>query len=188
MIWRELSTQCAAERRQSHPLEPPRAAHAYDETQLCTSAMAGIPATELLSRIDANETLIEVAGVNLLSYVAPGYEDTALRDGTFFTEEVNGQPLVLEGEATFVCGERTWLARPGAFVVLPCAVYGFRIGAATPARMLQMSSAPGLEHFFRDAGRPAPKRDLPPPEAPDVVRLRACVDRYGIELLAPPSS
>jgi hypothetical protein len=68
--------------------------YAYDETQLRTSAMAGIPATDLLSRIDANETLIEAAGVNLLSYVAPGNEHTVLSDGTFYTEEVNGQPLV----------------------------------------------------------------------------------------------
>ena len=76
------------------PTGTARAAHAYDETQLCTSAMAGIPACELLSRIDANETLIEAAGVNLLGYVAPGNEHTALSDGTFYTEEVNGQPLV----------------------------------------------------------------------------------------------
>ena len=32
--------------------------------------------------------------MNLLSYVAPGNEHTALSDGTFYTEEVNGQPLV----------------------------------------------------------------------------------------------
>ena len=68
--------------------------YAYDETQLRTSAIAGIPANDLLSQIDANETLIEAAGVKLLSYVAPGNEHTALSDGTFYTEEVNGQPLV----------------------------------------------------------------------------------------------
>jgi quercetin dioxygenase-like cupin family protein len=96
---------------------------------------------------------------------------------------------VLEGEATFVCGERTWLARPGAFVVLPRAVrHGFTIGDRAPAKMLQMSSAPGLERFFRDAGLPAPRRELPPPAPPDVVRLRACAERYGLELLGPPSS
>ena len=68
--------------------------YAYDETQQRTSTMAGIPATDLLSQIDANETQIEAAGVNLLSYVAPGNEHTALSDGTFYTEEVNGQSLV----------------------------------------------------------------------------------------------
>ena len=47
-----------------------------------------------MSRIDANETRIEHAGVNLLSYIAPGDEHTALTDGTFYTETVNGETLV----------------------------------------------------------------------------------------------
>ncbi len=68
--------------------------YAYDQKQQGWYSIAGIPATDLLSLIDANETQIESAGVNLLSYVAPGDEHTALSDGTFYTEEVNGQPLV----------------------------------------------------------------------------------------------
>jgi hypothetical protein len=44
--------------------------------------------------MDGNEARIESAGVNLLSYTAPGDEHTVLDDGTFYTEEVNGQPLV----------------------------------------------------------------------------------------------
>ena len=78
--------------------------YAYDEEQQGWYPIADIPATDLLSLIDANETQIEAAGVNLLSYVAPGDEHTALSDGTFYTEEVNGQPLVdwvtrlIEGE------------------------------------------------------------------------------------------
>jgi hypothetical protein len=42
------------------------------------------------SRIDANETQIEGAGVNLLSYIAPGDEHVVLSDGLFYTETVNG--------------------------------------------------------------------------------------------------
>ncbi len=68
--------------------------YAYDEQQQRWYPIAGIPATDLLSLIDANETQIEAAGVNLLSYIAPGDEHTTLSDGTFYTEEVNGQPLV----------------------------------------------------------------------------------------------
>jgi hypothetical protein len=66
--------------------------------------LAGIPAEDLLSLIDRNETQIERAGVNLLSYIAPGDEHTVFTEGTFYTEEVNGQPLVdwvtrlIEGE------------------------------------------------------------------------------------------
>jgi Pectinacetylesterase len=78
--------------------------YASDEQQQRMSAIAGIPTTDLLSRIDANETEIEAAGVNLLSYVAPGGEHTALTDGTFYTEEVDGQPLV-EWVARLIEGE-----------------------------------------------------------------------------------
>jgi hypothetical protein len=38
--------------------------------------LAGIPAKDLLSLIDGNETQIEGAGLNLLSYTAPGDEHT----------------------------------------------------------------------------------------------------------------
>ena len=56
--------------------------------------LAGIPAHDLLSLIDANETQIEGAGINLLSYIAPGDAHTVLSDGTFYTETVNGVKLV----------------------------------------------------------------------------------------------
>jgi hypothetical protein len=68
--------------------------YAYDEHQGTWYPRIGIRAGDLLSRIDANETRIERAGVNLLSYIAPGDEHTALTDGTFYTETVNGEALV----------------------------------------------------------------------------------------------
>jgi Pectinacetylesterase len=68
--------------------------YAYDEKQAFWYPLLDTPADDLLSLIDANETQIEAAGVNLLSYIAPGDDHTALSDGTFYTEEVNGQPLV----------------------------------------------------------------------------------------------
>jgi hypothetical protein len=68
--------------------------HAYDELQELWYPLAGIPANDLLSLIDANETQIEGAGVNLLSYTAPGSEHTVLSDEPFYTEQVNGQRFV----------------------------------------------------------------------------------------------
>jgi hypothetical protein len=68
--------------------------HAYDEKQKFWYPVAGIPAKDLLSLIDHNETQIEDAGVNLLSYVAPGHEHTVLSERQFYTEHVNGQRLV----------------------------------------------------------------------------------------------
>jgi hypothetical protein len=68
--------------------------YAYDATQESWYRLVGGPAEDLLSRIDANESRIERAGVNLLSYVAPGDEHVVLADGPFYTEEVNGVKLV----------------------------------------------------------------------------------------------
>jgi rubredoxin len=68
--------------------------YAYDERQAFWYPYFDIAAGDLLSRIDANEAQIESAGVNLLSYVAPGDEHTVLGDAEFYTETVNGQLLV----------------------------------------------------------------------------------------------
>jgi hypothetical protein len=79
--------------------------YAYDARQALWYPRVGIPVGDLLSRIDANQTQIEDAGVNVLSYVAPGDDHTVLGDQQFYTEEVNGQSLVdwvttlIEGEA-----------------------------------------------------------------------------------------
>jgi hypothetical protein len=55
---------------------------------------AGVPLEDLLSLIDANETQIEAAGVNVHSYVAPGDDHTALTDGRIYTESLNGVNVV----------------------------------------------------------------------------------------------
>jgi hypothetical protein len=68
--------------------------YAYDEHQQIWYPIAGVPANDLLSLVDRNETQIERAGVNLLSYIAPGGEHTVLTEERFYTETVNGQPLV----------------------------------------------------------------------------------------------
>jgi hypothetical protein len=69
--------------------------HAYDERQTIGAALVfDSPVQDLLALIDANETQIEAAGVNLLSYIAPGDEHTVLTDDPFYTETVNGERLV----------------------------------------------------------------------------------------------
>jgi hypothetical protein len=78
--------------------------HAYDEVQELWYPLVGFPASDLLSLIDANETQIERAGANLLSYTAPGSEHGVLSDEPFYTEQVKGQRFVdwvtglIEGE------------------------------------------------------------------------------------------
>lgn len=68
--------------------------YAYDARQALWFPRAGIPEQDLLSLIDRNETQIEGAGVNLLSYIAPGGEHVVLSDERFYTEAVNGEKLV----------------------------------------------------------------------------------------------
>lgn len=77
---------------------------AYDDHQAMWFPLAGIPEDDLLSLMDANETQIEDAGVNQVSYVAPGTEHTALSEDGFYTEEVGGQQL-LEWVTKLVEGE-----------------------------------------------------------------------------------
>jgi Pectinacetylesterase len=65
--------------------------HAHDAEQERWYPLAGISTNDALPLIDANETQIERAGVNLLSYTAPGSEHTVLSDEPFYTEQVNGR-------------------------------------------------------------------------------------------------
>jgi len=81
-----------------------RVDYAYDARQQLGFSLFGVPAGDLLSVIDANETQVEGAGVNLLSYIAPGDDHSALSSGRFYTETVGGEMLVdwvtrlIEGE------------------------------------------------------------------------------------------
>ncbi len=68
--------------------------YAFDFVQQIFSALLGYPAADLLSVIDANETVIEQSGVDLRSYIAPGQGHTVLSSPTFYTETVEGVPLV----------------------------------------------------------------------------------------------
>ncbi|SDU58660.1 pectin acetylesterase-family hydrolase [Jiangella alkaliphila] len=68
--------------------------HAYDEVQAYFVLLAAASADDLLALIDANETQIEEAGVNLLSYTAPGDQHVVLDDDAFFDETVGATALV----------------------------------------------------------------------------------------------
>jgi hypothetical protein len=68
--------------------------YAYDADQVSWYPFLGIRGKNPLSLIDGNEAQIEGAGVNLLSYIAPGDEHTVLSDRPFYTETVNGKRLV----------------------------------------------------------------------------------------------
>ena len=68
--------------------------YAFDFVQSFFATLAGIPADDLVSLIDKNETQIEQAGVDLRSYISPGKSHTVLSKPQFYTETVEGVPLV----------------------------------------------------------------------------------------------
>jgi hypothetical protein len=63
-----------------------RVDYADDARQQLGFPLFAVPAGDLLSVIDAYETQVEGAGVNLPSYVAPGDDHSALSTGRFYTE------------------------------------------------------------------------------------------------------
>ncbi|WP_051392901.1 pectin acetylesterase-family hydrolase [Glycomyces arizonensis] len=68
--------------------------YAHDEEQTVRLETAGVPVDDLTALIDANEAMIEDAGVNVLSYVAPGSHHLALDGDRFYAETVDGRALV----------------------------------------------------------------------------------------------
>jgi quercetin dioxygenase-like cupin family protein len=93
---------------------------------------------------------------------------------------------LMEGELSGFCGENTWQAKPGSFIFLPRALkHGFQVVSASPARMLQITSPAGFEHFAEEAGELAKSLELPPFGEPDIPRLLKAAAKYNYEILAP---
>jgi quercetin dioxygenase-like cupin family protein len=94
---------------------------------------------------------------------------------------------LLEGEASFTCGDQTVKAKPGSFIFFPRDIpHWFRIEGAKPARLLQLNTPAGVEHFFVEAGEPALESVLPPAGPPDLEKLVAIAGKYNLEILGPP--
>jgi hypothetical protein len=68
--------------------------YAFDRVQTFFGALAGFAPDDLVTLIDKNETQIEQAGVDLHSYIAPGETHTVIGSPQFYTETVEGVPLV----------------------------------------------------------------------------------------------
>lgn len=93
---------------------------------------------------------------------------------------------ILEGELTFYLEDgRPLAASTGSFVHLPAGTpHAYRVDSET-ARLLNITT-PQHESFFRAAGEPAQERTLPPQTPPDMDKLTAAADEYGVEILGPP--
>lgn len=93
---------------------------------------------------------------------------------------------VLEGAFDFTIGGTTVRGEAGSFHYVPKDVpHSFRNPGDRPARMLILNFPAGLhENFFAEAGDALPDATrFPAPAAPDLPRIGATAQRYGIELL-----
>lgn len=70
--------------------------------------------------------------------------------------------LMLDGEVIIRCGDRTFLAHPNDYVVLPAGVeHTFRVTSAQAARMLLVHATDEFLNFIEAVGSPAAKLELP---------------------------
>lgn len=86
---------------------------------------------------------------------------------------------VLEGELQVQCGEQSWQVCSGEFVYLPRSVpHAFSVISESGARLLQLTTPAGFEHFAQEAGEAAAAPTLPEPAPPDVGKLLAAAAKY----------
>jgi mannose-6-phosphate isomerase-like protein (cupin superfamily) len=91
---------------------------------------------------------------------------------------------VLDGDLRVQCGAQTWDVHSNEFVYLPRNVaHAFAVTSETGAKLLQLTTPAGFEHFAREAGEPAAARRLPEPATPDVAKLLAAAEKHHKRML-----
>ena len=94
---------------------------------------------------------------------------------------------ILDGRAEFRCGDTTFDAGPGDFVLLPVNLpHTFLVAPDQPLRTLQITTPAGFEAFAAEVGEPAAERRLPDPGPVDPAALGHAAGRHSVELVGPP--
>jgi quercetin dioxygenase-like cupin family protein len=94
--------------------------------------------------------------------------------------------FVLDGELQFFLGDGSSMAAgPGATVHVPAGTPHAFVVTSAEARFLNLTT-PHHEAFFRAASDPAPAPILPPTEPPDMGKVIAAAEQFGVEILGPP--
>jgi quercetin dioxygenase-like cupin family protein len=93
---------------------------------------------------------------------------------------------VLEGTLRYQIGDETFQGGPGSFFHVPEGVLE-NFEPTSDVRVLVLYTPGGIDKFFAEAGEPAERRELPPPPdgPPDVERLAAIAERYGMHIQTP---
>jgi len=119
---------------------------------------------------------------SLVEQMAPGGLATPLH----VQPEDDESFYILEGELTFYLEDGQPIpASVGSFVHVPRGTpHAFRVNSET-ARMLVLTT-PQHERFFRAAGEPARARTLPLEGPPDMEKVEAAAQEFGVDILGPP--
>jgi mannose-6-phosphate isomerase-like protein (cupin superfamily) len=93
---------------------------------------------------------------------------------------------ILEGSAEVHCGNESFHAGPGSFVMLPKGIpHWHQVSNDMPLRCLVLTTGQ-FEQYVAACGEPARRPELPPPGRPDLDRVSAAGDRFRIQILGPP--
>ena len=114
--------------------------------------------------------------------LAPRSAGTPLHVNTLEDENY----YVVEGTLTFRLGERTLEAPAGTFVHIPKGVVHTHWNATdAPVQLLGFPAPAGFEKFFADL---AELMGSMPPGPPDMSRMAAVYEKYGLRVVGPPPS
>jgi len=94
---------------------------------------------------------------------------------------------VLEGTLRAYIGDETYDGGPGDFFYIPAGTLEHFEPTSDTVRILVVYTPGGIDRFFAEIGEPAQTRQVPPPPetAPDLERLVAVAERYGMQIQAP---
>ena len=95
---------------------------------------------------------------------------------------------VIEGKLRYHIEGESFEGGPGSCFHLPAGTLE-NFEPLELSRIIVVYTPGGIENFFAEAGEPAERREVPPPPAgkPDVERLVAIGEKYGMEI-APPAA
>jgi quercetin dioxygenase-like cupin family protein len=95
---------------------------------------------------------------------------------------------VLEGRIRYHIEDETFEGGPGSCFHIPEGTLE-NFEPIETSRIIVAYTPGGIEAFFGEAGEPAERRELPPPPTgpPDVERLVAIGEKYGMQI-APPAA
>jgi quercetin dioxygenase-like cupin family protein len=94
---------------------------------------------------------------------------------------------VVEGNVRFHSEGGTFEAGPGSVVHFPAGTEETFEPVGGTVRLLLTYTPGGIDRFFKEAGEPAQRREVPPPMEgpPDFERLDAIARKHGLELRMP---